>query len=308
MRIAIIGAGVCGLYLGWKLSEKGHKVVIFEKEKEVGNKVCSGLFSERILEFVPESKSLIENQLHSVYLHFPKKTVRVKFSKTFFAMDHSQLDKLLFELAKKDGAEVIFNSNISSLPQRFDKIIGCDGANSFVRRSLKLPAPVFRLGIQIFRDQKSSDDFAETWPCQKGFIWKVPRGEKTEYGIISEPKLARQIFTKFSEENRIDIKKIKSKIIAQGLVIPSNETITLCGDAAGLTKPWSGGGVVWGLTAAEILLKTFPDFLAYRKKAKRFFIPKILLSKTATKIVCFLGFKTPWLFPQRVKMESDFLF
>ena len=105
-------------------------------------------------------------------------------------------------------------------------------------------------------------------------------------------------------KNNIVLKRIQSKIVPQGLIIPSNSLITLCGDATGLTKPWSGGGVIWGLSAAEILLKTFPDFLKYRKAMRRL---KIILSKIAVKSVYFLGYKIPWLLPKKTGVESDFL-
>jgi len=36
MKVAIIGAGPTGLLIGLRLSQKGHKVTVFEKEKEIG--------------------------------------------------------------------------------------------------------------------------------------------------------------------------------------------------------------------------------------------------------------------------------
>ena len=306
-KVAIIGAGICGLYLAWKLSEKGHKVTVFEKNGKVGNQVCSGLFSQRILKFIPESRKLIQNKINYVLLHFPKKIVNVRFSKNFFIISHFELDKLTADLAQRAGAEIVLNHNIFSIPEGFDRIIGCDGPNSFIRKSLGLPEPSYRLGILGFVKKPSSLDYVETWPCQNGFIWKIPRGNEMEYGIVSNPKSAKKIFENFLRKNKISLERIKSKIVSQGLIIPSNPSITLCGDAAGLTKPWSGGGVVWGLTAAEILLKTFPDFLRYKRAIKRFFLPKIILSKTAIKFVYFLGYKMPLLLPKKNKMESDFL-
>lgn len=308
MKIAIIGAGTCGLYLAWKLSEKGHSVDVFEKKEKIGNEVCSGLFSQRILEFIPQSKNLIENEINSALIYFPKKKVKLDFSKKFFVMNHFQLDKLLGSLAEKAGAKIILSQEIKDLPQKYDRIIGCDGANSFVRKSLKLVCPFFRLGILGIINKENRENFVETWPCRNGFIWKIPRGEKTEYGIMAEPDSVLKFFQDFLKENNVSIENTKAKIIPQGLIIPSNSKITLCGDAAGMTKPWSGGGVIWGLSAADILLKTFPDFVKYRNKAKRFFTPKIVLAKTAVKIAYFLGFKIPWLLPKKIKIESDFLF
>lgn len=306
-KIAIVGAGICGLYLAWKLSEKGNDVTVFEKKRKVGNEVCSGLFSKRILEFIPESRKLIQNRINYVILHFPKKTVKVEFSKNFFVMNHFELDSLTADLAQKAGAQIILNSNISSIPKEYDRVIGCDGANSFVRKKLGLSEPGYRLGILGFLGKPCSESYVETWACRNGFIWRIPRGKEIEYGILANPKQAKLILDEFLNKNNIVLKRIESKIVPQGLIIPSNSSITLCGDAAGLTKPWSGGGVIWGLTGAEILLKTFPDFLKYKRAMKRFFLPKIIFSKTAVKLVYFLGYKIPWLLPKKARMESDFL-
>jgi len=307
MKIAIIGGGISGLYLAWKLSEKKHDITVFERKKEISNNACSGLFSQRILEFIPESSKLIQNKIDHVVLHFPKKTVKVEFSRDFFVMSHSELDRLVADLAQKAGAKIILNSNISSIPKGYDRIIGCDGANSFVRKSLGLSDPRYRLGILGFLDKPCSKNYVETWPCKNGFIWKIPRGKETEYGILADLKQAKPILDEFLNKNNIVLKRVESKIVPQGFILPSNPLITLCGDATGLTKPWSGGGVIWGLSEAEILLKTFPDFLKYKKMTRRFFIPKIILSKTAVKLVYFLGFRMPWLLLKKTRMESDFL-
>ena len=112
-------------------------------------------------------------------------------------MSHLELDRLVAGLAQKSGAKIIFNNNISSIPKGFDRIIGCDGANSFVRRNLKLPEPQFRLGIQTFQKKEDSSDFVETWPCEKGFMWRIPRGKEIEYGIIAKPENAKKFLSDF---------------------------------------------------------------------------------------------------------------
>jgi flavin-dependent dehydrogenase len=307
-KTAIVGGGICGLYLAWRLASAGHKITVFEKKEEIGKKACSGLFSERILSFVPESKKLVQNEIDSVVIHFPKKSLNIRFSNKFLVMSHFELDNLAASLAQKAGAEIILGNQIDALPRGFEKIIGCDGPDSFVRRNLGLSSPEHRLAIQGFVFQEDFSAQVEVWPVESGFIWKIPRGKQTEYGVIARASQAKVLLDNFLKEKDIKINGLEAGLVPQGFVVPFHPSITLCGDAVGLCKPWSGGGVIWGLTAAELLLKNFPDFLKYRKELQRFFKPRIFLSKLLTRLVYFFGFKMSWVLPKNFKIDGDFLF
>jgi flavin-dependent dehydrogenase len=228
----------------------------------------------------------------------------VDFKKEFYVMDHAELDKLVAEKIKD---KIILNKNITDIPQGFDRIIGADGPNSVVRKSLNLPAPKYRLGMLGFVLGRSSGDFVETWPVNGGFIWKIPRGDSSEYGILAPQKESRKLLSEFLQKNNIFLQNIRAKIVPQGFLLPGKGPVTLAGDAAGLTKPWSGGGVIWQLTLADILLKSFPDFGRYKKEAYIKLKPKVFSGKTLTGAVYFLGFNMPFLLPKNNKIESDFI-
>ena len=306
-KVAIIGAGICGLYLSQKLSEKGFKVTVFEKKKKIGKHACSGLFSQKILNFIPESKRIIQNRIKYALLHFPKKTIRLDFTEDFLVMEHYKLDKLVARLLDKEKVNIVLDKRIDSLPEDFDRIIGCDGAHSQTRKLLGIKDCDYQIGIQGFVDKEDFSDFVEVWPTKEGFVWKIPRGARIEYGIIENTKNAKMLLDQFLEKNDIQLEEIISAFIPQGLRVSFNDKITLCGDAAGLTKPWSGGGVIWGLVAADFLLKNFPNLVKYKVDLERFFLPRIFLSRIATKIVYFVGFRFSFLIPKRIKVENDFL-
>ncbi|MFH1036773.1 MAG: FAD-dependent oxidoreductase [Patescibacteria group bacterium] len=307
MKTAIVGAGICGLYLAWKLSEKGENVTVFEKKEKIGKEVCSGLFSKKILDFIPESESLVQNEIDFVLIHFPKKIFKIDFTDKFFVINHARLDGIIYNLARNAGAEILLDHCVGPFPEGFERIIGCDGAMSQVRKNLGMRDPKFRLAIRGFLPKKDFSNFVETWATKAGFIWRIPRGENTEYGIIEEPKICGAIFEEFLQKNNISLNDKKSALVPCGFLVPENKEITLCGDAAGLTKPWSGGGVIWGLTAADALLKNFPNFLKYQRECKKIFRFNFVFSRVATKIVYFMGFNIRWILPSRFRIEGDFL-
>jgi len=144
-KVAIIGAGICGLYLAKKISEKGSSVTIFEKNKKIGKHACSGLFSRKILDLIPESKNLIQNRISHAFLHFPKKTIRLDFSSDFLVMEHYKLDQLVFDSLDRSKVKVFLGKRIDSIPSDFDRVIGCDGVHSQVRKLLNIKNCSYRI-------------------------------------------------------------------------------------------------------------------------------------------------------------------
>ncbi len=274
--VGIIGGGIIGSYLALKIKELGYQVTIFEKNSDVGKKPCSGLVSERIFNFIPEAKNFFKRKVDFLTVHLGKKDIKINFNPPQYLFKRSQLDNFFLKTAKSAGVEIKLNQEINNIPDGFDKIVGCDGALSKIREATKTSPPLFKIGMQYFSNEKNDNLTIEVWPTKSGFFWRIPFGDFSEYGAIGNCKIAPKEFRVFLEKRKIIFKKeeIKSALIPCGFSLPENNNITLCGDAAGLTSPLSGGGIIWGLTAANILIKNFSDFSGYRKKARLFFRPK----------------------------------
>lgn len=305
MRVAIIGGGLVGSYIAWQLAQKKHKVVIFEQKTKTGKHACSGLISERIWNFIPPNKELVQNTINSTKMNIGNRKISINFKPKMLVMNRSALDRYILNLAFNAGAELIIEQ-LEYIPKGFDRIIGCDGALSITRKSLGLREPKFRTGILCKIEQSAKEDFVETWPIKGGFAWKIPRGNEIEYGVLAPLEKAKEEFLHFCINQNIKPTKQHAALVPQGLILSDNPKVALCGDAAGLTKPWSGGGVIWGLTAAQILLETFPDMVAYNRALKRFFRTKVTISKFATTFGNLTAKYLPNVLPSENVMDSDF--
>ena len=318
MRIGIVGCSINGGYLAYRLAKEGNEVTVFERKPAIGNKPCSGLISERLWKFLPRDDSLIENEIEFVKIHFPKKTVSVKFRQKMFANNRHSLDNYVAKLAADAGAKILIGMPVEEINVertetfsngkrfQFDLIVGCDGSQSVVRKSLGLKEPRYRMGIYIYTSEKGSQDFVDAWPTANGFFWKIPRGDHAEWGLIDEPKTSPATFDKFLKESGVEKSKVFSTIIPEGPIVSGRKNIVLCGDAAGLTKPWSGGGIIWGMTAADKLIENLDNLERYNKFVKNFFGRKIKFSRMQTKLVGKFGKFLPKNFP--IAFDADFGF
>jgi len=151
-------------------------------------------------------------------------------------------------LLKKDHVEVHTNKGIA----RGKVVIGCDGANSVVRKCLgQVPREIVS-GIYAMTKERNYSDRVDMWfdhnHLPDGFFWKIPRGERTEYGMFGK----RASFSTL--ERFFGVKKYHAFAapIPMGIIKTSAERALIVGDAACQVKPWSGGGIVYGMLCSRL--------------------------------------------------------
>jgi digeranylgeranylglycerophospholipid reductase len=265
--VVVIGGGPVGLYTAKLCEDLGCRVVVLEEHKRIGEPLrCSGLISSNIERFFPEIRewNVVENEVDSAIIHSPKNKFVLRKKNAAYVIDRSKFDEKLGDMVK---SKIMLNCKARSVVVRKDRTevntnkgkikgeiaVGCDGTNSVVARGLCVrPREMIKglIGVVKERDcSKNVDLYFDKEKVKDGFFWKIPRGGKLEYGM-----LGRNV--KFDDlEKFFGIKEYEkfAGLIPIGCVKKSYfDRVLLIGDAAGQVKPWSGGGVIYGLTSAKI--------------------------------------------------------
>ncbi|MBW6462082.1 MAG: NAD(P)/FAD-dependent oxidoreductase [DPANN group archaeon] len=280
--ILIVGAGPIGTYLAEKLASKGISVLIIEKKKEIGKHACSGLVSTRLDNFVELDESLIEHRINGSIFHSKSESFTIKKNEVqAYVLDRVSFDKFMAERAKASCANILLDTPFldyvvkdkgvfTLTPDKTIKsklIIGCDGAASLVRRKSGLDTGgMTRVnGIIGYTTEKDNSELVELFygsDVAPGFFaWKIPRGEKTEYGLASDKNHIEK-FNQFLLERNVKIDKTYTHPICFGhLESTVEDNVMLLGDAALQVKPFSGGGIIYGLMCADIAVEVILDAL-----------------------------------------------
>jgi digeranylgeranylglycerophospholipid reductase len=189
-------------------------------------------------------------------------------------IDRVGLDRELAAAARDAGADVRENHTVLEVRERGDcveldvrgpdgtethearMVAGCDGPKSRVRRDLGLPDPGELLhGVLGFSGEDDPGDFVDVHLTVPAFFaWRIPRDDAgVEYGLAMPPGGdVRERFEAFTDGYGVGTDRRCSGLIPVG----PPETVTsdrafLVGDAAAQTKPFTGGGILYGMTAAD---------------------------------------------------------
>lgn len=289
--IIVVGGGPAGSYLAGLLQEK-FNVLVLEGKKSAGGKACSGLVSKDIKKFIPLDEleggrvrgtgtnipagSLIENEINNCVLHSPSgKKHELGIKQGTFALDRDKLDSFLASKIKniqfdtKAGKIEVKNSGVEVKTDKgvFNSkmVVGADGNNSIVRKLWDVKPIDSVMGLMAMVDEKDSSGFFEVWfnheIVKDGFLWRIPRGRRVEYGILGTGVKFDVMEDFFKLKNKKCSCERRASPIPTGFHKTFFDRTLLVGDAAAQTKPWSFGGIYYGMVcgkiAAEVIKKAF---------------------------------------------------
>jgi len=303
----IVGAGPIGGYVAGKIAEKNNKVIIFEKNRQIGTPVnCAGLVSPRVFDFLDiQKEKVIQNTLKGANIHSPSDDILTIGGNRVhaYAIDRKKFDNEIIKKSKEKGVQVFLENNVLSaqkigeyieittskkLEVKTKLVIGADGPYSKIRDRFILPEPkefLRGIGAEI-TNTNLNPEFVEIFVGEKiapgFFAWIIPtnnKGTNARVGLCTN----QNISPKFYFQNFLKNKNIKRffknfKIIKYiGGVIPLGflkktyaSNVLIVGDAAAQVKPTSGGGIYTGLVSADHCAKVALEALEKKNFSSQF--------------------------------------
>ncbi len=286
----VVGAGPAGSQCAFKLGSMGYRVLQLEEHRSVGKPVeCTGVISRRVLSMAKTDS--IVNRVHGAHIYFPSgKSIHVSKNEETIIIDRERFDQDVSAAAIEKGVELKVNSlfmdaqvHDDNITVRFRKdgniieekalaLVGADGAGSSVRRVLYPNQKVKRMvsSYQVeatvkMKDQDSVDVYLGSAYSRGFFGWAAPAGDLSRIGTAGfgmSRELFLNIFRKFLDPSKLSING--GLIPIHALDRTYGERSVLVGDAGGIVKPLTGGGIYTGMLSGEIAAEAL--HMAYGKE------------------------------------------
>lgn len=305
--ILIIGGGPAGLYAAHCLAKAGRSVAVFEEHQKIGEPAhCTGLMATESFSRFNLPREAIRATLGSARFHSPAGYMLSVASEQELAVvvDRAAFDQGLADQAVAAGADIFLGHRVEAL-RRFRRSlvartshsggvgrlvrgrlgILATGASYGLHRGLGLGLPGrFVHGVQVevkFEETSEVEVYFGNEVAPGSFAWVVPFTRQgvamAKIGVLSSREAVRYL-TRFLRSPQV-ASRVRPGRVCPYLrrpvpVWPLSETfadhVLAIGDAAGLAKPTTGGGVYYSLLSAELAAATIGEALDSGDGSARF--------------------------------------
>ena len=303
IKVLIVGGGPAGSLAALKIGEscegnmENPKITIVEEHASAGFPVqCGGLISEdcfsALREYVSDRSML--NSIRGAFFFSPDGNYLETVGRSRAVVIERKVMDTELLMAASQYAEVRVKTRLVSFNGRkarlegvnaeylsYDVLIGADGAASTVAKLAAFPRPSYFSALQMEVGFEPLDErFVELYfgrSYSDGFFaYSIPICPDTaRIGVVSKQNPEFHFKNLITKHPSVS-KRVKGKIIELnagtvpiGLVNFVKENVALIGDAAGMVKPYTGGGLYYHLIAAEKLGEHFPDLEGYQRSYKK---------------------------------------
>ena len=290
----VIGAGPVGSLLAQRLTQGGASVLIIEEHAQIGRPFqCAGLVNPEAMEIVGLHDTVL-TPIWGARIHGPSgEVVSIGSNDTVrtWSVCRKLFDESILESAVDSGADLWLSSSPISAEQddsevsikistpdgektvRCSMLCGADGAHSWVRRRFRMGRPKemivgFQIEVSGYVGEEGKLDMYTGSEIAPGFFaWAIPSGDTTRIGVWSkaellEGKSPEQLLKTLMYNSQwshrfSDCREVGRFCgpVPSGLVKrPLKGRVMLFGDAAGLCKPTTGGGIGPGFRHVETMI------------------------------------------------------
>lgn len=292
----VIGAGPAGLVAAADLAARGRSVVVLEEHPEVGKPVhCTGVLGyDAFAELDLPKDAILALSTAAAFRHEAGEPVIVDTDRIIAAVvDRAVFDSRLAERARAQGADIRTASRVDTLTvtgagvvvgvrgapaplharvcvlacganYRFNRELGLGVPKTFVQTAqVEMPfAPMPRIDVRLGRDLAPG-----------GFAWAVPFQRDAQahvrLGLFCDSEAARR-FRAFAAavaaEAGVDPAAIPEARLKMLPLSPVRRTVSdrvvAVGDAAGMVKPTTGGGIYYSLLSGRLAADVLGEALA----------------------------------------------
>ncbi len=287
--VVVIGGGPAGLMAARTLAQCGHDAVVMEEHPEIGAPVhCTGILGRDAFDELDLDTRVILAVAHSARFHATAgNTATIESDQVHAAIvDRRSFDVTLARRAEADGAEIRTATRVSQLVMERGRVrvftatgetltaracvLAC-GAKYRFNQQLGLGLPkLFVQSAQLdvaFPPLEHIEVHLDHRRLPGGFAWVVPfrdRGQsRVKFGLLGGEH-AGAVFDDFSRRvaARVGVDpspwpRPRLRILPLGPVRRTYANRLLAvGDAAGLVKPTTGGGIYYGLLSGRWAAET----------------------------------------------------
>jgi geranylgeranyl reductase family protein len=290
--VIVVGGGPAGLHAGMKLAQAGFSVSLFEEHQSVGEPVhCTGVLAREAFEEFGLSAGSILNELSTARFYAPSGD-DVEYSTPSVeavVVDRARFDRSLAQKAIGAGVHLCSGQRVTSVDVNRDgvrvtagttvalgrvAVLAC-GASYAIQRKLGLGMPRLLLhSAQIELPAARLGDVEVHFGrsvAPQGFAWAVPVQREQPYvriGVMCQRGAGGhfdEIVARLSARwgiNPSDVRHPRQKILPLGPIERTyTDRVVALGDAAGLVKPTTGGGIYYSLISAGLAAETLIEAL-----------------------------------------------